>query len=83
LPGLDESATWIGLLAPARTPPDVVETIQREVARIYADPAFQEKLTKAGIFGVTSTAAEFSAYIRAETERWSKVIRDNPAVRLD
>jgi tripartite-type tricarboxylate transporter receptor subunit TctC len=83
LPGLDESATWIGLLAPARTPPDVIDLIQREVARIYADPAFQEKLTRAGIFGVTSTPAEFGAYIRAETERWSKVIRDNPAVRLD
>jgi tripartite-type tricarboxylate transporter receptor subunit TctC len=83
LPGIDESSTWIGLLAPARTPGDVIDKLQREVARIYADPAFREKLDKAGIFAVSSTAAEFGAYIRSETERWNKVIRDNPHIRLD
>jgi tripartite-type tricarboxylate transporter receptor subunit TctC len=83
LAGVDESSTWIGLLAPARTPAEVVDTIGREVARIYAEAAFQQRLSKAGIFGVTSTPAEFSAFIRAETERWSKVIRDNAQIRLD
>jgi tripartite-type tricarboxylate transporter receptor subunit TctC len=83
LPGLDESATWIGLLAPAGTPATIVDRIEREVARIYADPAMQEKFDRAGILAVNSTAPEFRDFIRAETERWSKVIKDNPQIRPD
>jgi tripartite-type tricarboxylate transporter receptor subunit TctC len=83
LPSLDESSTWIGLLAPAGTPGAIVDKIEREVARIYADPAMQEKFERAGILAVNTTAAEFQAFIRAETERWSKVIKDNPQIRPD
>ena len=57
LPEIDESATWIGLLAPAGTPAAVVDKLQAEVARIYADPAIQERLQKAGLFPVNSTPA--------------------------
>jgi tripartite-type tricarboxylate transporter receptor subunit TctC len=83
LPSLDESSTWIGLLAPAGTPDAIIDKIQREVAGIYAEAAMMERLEKAGLFAVSSTPAEFRAFIRAETERWSKVIKDNPQVRLD
>ena len=83
LPGLSESSTWIGLLAPTGTPPKIVDKIQAEVASIYAEPAVMEKLTNAGMFAVSSTAAEFQAFIRQEIERWSKVIKDNPQIRLD
>src|SRR4051812_25785322 len=48
LPEIDESATWIGLLAPAGTSGAIVDKLQAEVARIYADPAMQERLQKAG-----------------------------------
>ena len=77
LPEIDESATWIGLLAPAGTPGAIVDKLQAEVARIFADPAMQERLQKAGLFPVSSTPAEFDAFIRNETARWSKVIREN------
>jgi len=83
LPGLGESTTWIGLLAPAATPEAIVDKIQREVATIYADPAIMAKLENAGLFAVSSTPEEFRAFIRQETERWSKVIRDNPGIRAD
>lgn len=83
LPSLDESSTWIGLLAPAGTPGAIIDKIQREVAGIYAEAAMMERLEKAGLFAVSSTPAEFQAFIRAETERWSKVIKDHPQVRLD
>jgi tripartite-type tricarboxylate transporter receptor subunit TctC len=83
LPELDESATWIGLLAPAGTPGAIVDAIQREVAAAYAEPATMEKLERAGMFAVNSTPAEFKAFIAAETDRWSKVIKDNPQIRLD
>ena len=83
LPEIDESATWIGLLAPAGTPGAIVDKLHAEVARIYADPAMQERLQKAGLFPVSSTPAEFDAFIRNETARWSKVIKDNAGMRFE
>jgi len=83
LPKIDESATWIGLLAPAGTPVAVLDKLSTEVERIFADPAMLERMQKAGLFPVSSTPAEFDAFIRSETERWSKVIRDNTGLRLE
>ena len=83
LPEIGESATWIGLLAPAGTPGAIVDKLQGEVARIYADPAMQERLQKAGLFPVSSTPAEFDTFIRDEIVQWSKVIKDNAGIRLE
>jgi tripartite-type tricarboxylate transporter receptor subunit TctC len=83
LPQLGESETWIGLLAPAGTPPVIVDKIQREVAAIYADPSTMETLTRAGMFAVTNTPAEFQAFIDSETARWSRFLKENPQLRLD
>ncbi|MEA2937638.1 MAG: hypothetical protein QOC56_1142, partial [Alphaproteobacteria bacterium] len=82
LPGLDESSTWIGLTGPAGMPQPIVEKIQREIAAIYADPAIVERLEKAGINPVSSTPAEFGAFIRGESERWSRVFRENSHLKL-
>src|SRR6185312_6748354 len=46
---IDEMSSWIGLVAPAGTPPAIVDKIQREVVRIYADPEVAGRLDKAGI----------------------------------
>jgi tripartite-type tricarboxylate transporter receptor subunit TctC len=83
LPGLEESSTWVALVAPAGTSPAIVDKIHREVASIYADPAMVAKLQTIGIFPVSSTPAEFAAYIRDETERWSKVLNDSGNIKLD
>jgi tripartite-type tricarboxylate transporter receptor subunit TctC len=83
LPGLAESSTWVALVAPAGTPAAIVDKIHREVAGIYADPAMIAKLEKVGIFPVSSTPADFDAFIRSETERWSKVLKENANVKLD
>jgi len=42
-----------------------------------------KRMQKAGLFPVSNTPAEFDAFIRSETERWSKVIRDNMGLRLE
>jgi tripartite-type tricarboxylate transporter receptor subunit TctC len=84
LPGLEESATWIALAAPAGTPGTIIDKIQREVATIYSDPAMVARLEKAGILAVASaTPSEFAAFIRSETERWSKVLKDSGGIKLD
>jgi tripartite-type tricarboxylate transporter receptor subunit TctC len=84
LPALDESSTWIALVAPAGTAPAVVDKIHREVASIYADPGMMAKLENAGILAVASTTpAEFGTFIRSETQRWSKVFKDSGNIKLD
>ena len=74
LPGFDVSV-WLGLLAPAGTPPELVNKLQVEVVRILALPDVREKLTNVGLIAAGSTPAEFAAFIRTETDRWAKVIR--------
>jgi len=63
LPEIDESATWIGLLAPTGTPGAVLDKLHAEVERIFADPAMQARMQKAGLFPVSSKPAEFDAFI--------------------
>jgi tripartite-type tricarboxylate transporter receptor subunit TctC len=79
---LDEMSSWIGLVAPAGTPPAIVEKIQREVVRIYADPDVASRLDKAGIAPVTTTPAEFDKFFRSEADRWAKVYKDS-GIKLD
>src|SRR5262249_51119540 len=91
LPNLEESSTWVALAPPARPPPapagtpsPIIDKIHREVASIYADPVMVARLEKAGILALGSTSpAEFEAFIRSETARWSKVLKDSGNIKLD
>jgi tripartite-type tricarboxylate transporter receptor subunit TctC len=84
LPGLGESSTWIALVAPAGTSAAIVDKIHREVASIYSDAAMTTKLEQIGIPALRSSSpAEFAAFIRSETERWSEVLKESGNVKLD
>jgi tripartite-type tricarboxylate transporter receptor subunit TctC len=76
VPALGDISTWIAFYAPAGTSSEIVGKLQHFIATIYADPAVAERLDAAGIIAVSSTPAELDAYVRSETERWGKVIRD-------
>lgn len=76
LPGYS-AGSWFGLLAPAGTPPAIVNQIQSEVARILKNTEIVESLKKLDEVGIGSTPAEFAAYIDAEALKWGKIIRDN------
>jgi len=77
IPALDDISTWIGLVAPAGTPRPIVDKIQREVVKMYADPVIAEKLEKSGISAVSSTPEEFDAFVRKELDRWDRVFKDS------
>jgi tripartite-type tricarboxylate transporter receptor subunit TctC len=77
LPALDDISTWIGFVAPAGTPRGIVDKVQREVVKMYADPVIAEKLEKSGISTATSTPEEFDAFVRKEQDRWGQVLRDS------
>jgi tripartite-type tricarboxylate transporter receptor subunit TctC len=74
---LDDISTWIGFVAPAGTPRRVIDKIQREIAKMYADPLIAQKLEKSGISAVSSTPEEFDAFVRKELDRWGQVFKDS------
>jgi len=79
---IDEMSSWIGLVAPAGTPPAIVQKIHADVVRAMADAAVADRLEKAGILAVTTTPAEFEKYFRDEAERWTKVYKES-GIKLD
>jgi tripartite-type tricarboxylate transporter receptor subunit TctC len=81
LPGFDV-VIWQGLVAPAGTSSDIIAKLNQEILRIYALADVKERIAAAGLDPVTSTPAEFTAFIRSESERWSKVIKET-GIRLD
>lgn len=69
-----DSQGWFSLLAPAATPATIVERLNVEVNRILATADFRERLAKVGAVPVGGSVAQFRERLRAENERWSKVI---------
>jgi tripartite-type tricarboxylate transporter receptor subunit TctC len=74
LPGFDVRA-WFGVLAPARTPREIIQKLNAEINRGLADPATHSRLAADGIELVGGTPAEFDRFIRAEMARWPKIIK--------
>jgi tripartite-type tricarboxylate transporter receptor subunit TctC len=66
---------WYGLFAPAGTPRAVVERVYREVSEILKTPEMLRRMAADGSEPVGSTPAGFAAHIKAETARWSEVIK--------
>lgn len=74
VPG-QESDTMAGVLAPAHTPPAIVNLLYKEIAKAMADPTVKQHLGELGFEPVADTPAQFQALIKAEVEKWGKVIR--------
>jgi tripartite-type tricarboxylate transporter receptor subunit TctC len=70
-----ESLAWIGLLAPAKTPAEIVERLAAETRKALAAPEARTTLSRAGFDVVGSTPAEFQQWQKAEIAKWGKVIR--------
>lgn len=77
-----EAATWTGLLAPAGTPPEIIERIYRECARIIAQPEVREKIIALGNEPAGNTPEEFAKELRADAPRW-KEIADRAGIRVE
>jgi tripartite-type tricarboxylate transporter receptor subunit TctC len=76
-PGLEGFITgsWQGILAPARTPPDIVAKLQREVARIIHSPEIKTKLSTQGADPIGNSPEEMGRWLAAEKDRWAKLIK--------
>ncbi len=74
VPDFDVSQ-WYGLFAPAGTPRPVIDRIHREVVDILKTADMQKRMAGDGAEGVGNSPVEFAAYVKAETARWSEVIK--------
>jgi len=70
-----ESVAWVGLLAPAKTPANVISRINQDVVSVVLSPEIQERLKAQGADPVGSTAAQYSQFLHEEGLRWAKVIK--------
>jgi tripartite-type tricarboxylate transporter receptor subunit TctC len=76
-PGLEgfEATHWMGVFVPARTPPEVVQRLQTEIAAVLKTPEVRERLNKLGIEPVANTSAEFRAFLVADQARFARMFR--------
>ena len=70
-----EGSAWYGLLAPAKTPPDVVARLNAAFTTAIKTPAVAERLRALGVEPTGTSAADFSAILKSDYERWGAVIR--------
>lgn len=75
LPGY-EARGWNGILAPAGTPKNVIDRLNREIVKIVRSPEFGEHLITEGATAVGNTPAEFATVIRADIQKWAAVIKE-------
>jgi tripartite-type tricarboxylate transporter receptor subunit TctC len=73
LPGV-EVGSGVGLVAPAGTPPDIIETLNREIGNIIATPGFHQRMAAIGVDVVGTTAAAYAKFLREDYEKWGKVV---------
>jgi tripartite-type tricarboxylate transporter receptor subunit TctC len=74
-PGFSASGL-AGLLAPAGTPSDVIQRVNSETAKLLKRPQVLERFKTLGLDPVGSSPQAFSDFIKVDTERWTKLIRD-------
>ncbi|MCE7526829.1 tripartite tricarboxylate transporter substrate binding protein [Polynucleobacter sp. IMCC 30228] len=77
-----EAALWLGVLAPAGTPKPIIERLNKELVSIVATPDFKVLMEKNGAEPISNSPDQFGSMIRAEVERYSKVVK-NIGLKLD
>jgi tripartite-type tricarboxylate transporter receptor subunit TctC len=70
-----EATIWLGIMAPKGTPPEIVDRLNAEIAKIIAKPAIREAWAKQGAVPLTMSPAAFDAFLRRDIDKWAKVIQ--------
>jgi tripartite-type tricarboxylate transporter receptor subunit TctC len=70
-----EATIWLGIMAPAGTPTEIVDKLNAEIGKVLAKPAIREAWAKQGAVPTTMTPAEFGAFLQRDIDKWAKVIQ--------
>jgi tripartite-type tricarboxylate transporter receptor subunit TctC len=68
--------TWYGAFAPAGVRADILERLNSDIIRVMQTPETRTQLAKVGLDVITSSSAEFNKFVRTETEKWARVVRE-------
>jgi len=74
-PGFEETAPWVGMLAPAGTPAPAVNRLAEDMRKSLARRETQERMKALGAVTVADTPSEFAAFLKKDYERWARVIK--------
>ena len=74
-----ESVGWIGLAAPAKTPAPILDRLNAEIKKMLQDPAVKARLEQLAFTPVGDSRAEFTAFVKSEIAKWTKVAKDSGA----
>jgi tripartite-type tricarboxylate transporter receptor subunit TctC len=78
VPGFDATA-WFGLVAPAKTPADVLKVLDESSAKVLKDPDLATRFDQLGAEPGTVTGDAFGGFLRTETEKWGKIVKESGA----
>jgi tripartite-type tricarboxylate transporter receptor subunit TctC len=78
VPGF-EALVWVGMLAPAGTPHDIIAKLNGEIGKLLRTPDVEQLLASSGVDPTPTTPEEFGAYLKSEYDKWGKVVRDSGA----
>ena len=74
-----ESVGWIGLAAPAKTPQPILDKLNAEIRKMLQDPAVKERFAQLAFDPVGDSREQFTAFVKSEIAKWTKVARDSGA----
>lgn len=75
VPGF-EYATWYGILTQAAVPKPIVEKLNKTIVAVMSTPEMKQRYDRQGMQAIPGTSADFVKHLRAETDKWAKVVRD-------
>ena len=75
-----EATIWLGLLAPAGTPREIIDRLNSEVSKVLRNPEVQKSVLATGVEATSMTPEEFGRFLHSEYEMWGKVVREAHAV---
>ncbi len=76
------AAVWYGIVAPAKTPPEIIATLNKAINDSLKMPEVRDKLIAAGIDPIGTTPQAFTAYVKEDIARWQKVVDKSPQLRV-
>jgi tripartite-type tricarboxylate transporter receptor subunit TctC len=86
LPTMDEAGvrgytatSWQGVLAPAKTPPEIINKLNEELAKVLRTPEMRTRMGELGLDIIASTPEQFAQHLRSETDRYAKIVKASGA----
>lgn len=71
-----EFTNWFGLVAPAKTPSEIITKLNQDVVKVLSQPELSSQLEKMGATVIANTPAQFQQQIKQDSEKWGKIIRE-------